>query len=46
MKLVTLTTMYLNETNSNICIGKRLSIHFLFRMVWNKEMPYHHYFLT
>jgi len=41
MKLVLLIKMYLNKTYSKVWIGKNL-MHFLFRMVGNKEMLYCH----
>jgi hypothetical protein len=42
MKLVRLLKMCLNETYSKAHITKHMSTHFLFRMVSNKEMIYHH----
>jgi len=45
MKLVRLINMFLNETYSKLRIGKNL-IHFIYWMVWNKEMLYHHCFST
>jgi len=39
--------MPLNEAYNKIRIGKKIfMMHFLHRMIWNKEMFYHHWFST
>jgi hypothetical protein len=45
MKLIRLIKMSLNEIYRKVYIGKNLT-HFLFRIVWNKKMLYHHCFST
>jgi hypothetical protein len=46
MKLVRLIKMSLNSTYCEVSIHNHLFKYFLFRMIWNKEMLYHHRFLT
>ena len=46
LKLVRQIKMYLNETYSKVQVGKHWLIGFLLRMVWKREMLYHHCFST
>jgi hypothetical protein len=46
IKLIRLIRMSLNETYSKFRVRKINRIHFLFRMVWRKEMMYSHCFST
>jgi hypothetical protein len=46
LKLAKLIKISLKETNSKICVGEPFSHNFQSKMVFNKEMLYHHCYST